>query len=479
MHRVVYFLLLVFMAASVLPACQPVPGSVSALSSPTNTPGPDPTETPEPTQTTEKPEPITLVIDLAQTHQTIREVAGGNFIHRFNHVTTPFESISEFNLETLQPRFVRVIMDIDLWEPNEGAAGEEVGKGSGFRFRDESYLSAVFQFMQQVKQQIPDVTFVASIWQVADWMAGNPSTYKNRRIPPERYADLADSIAHWLLYAREKYGVEVPYVSFNEANGGINILLKPEEYVAFIKVAGARFTELGLNTRWLIGDASNITEAFDYARSIYEAKDIRPYLGPLTFHSWDPDSAATPGILKQIGQYADQNGLEVWCTEGGWDPYEPSYKFRTFEHAIKLASIYTRVLRDSRTTALLYWEMMYGDYTINTGKRPYPAMTYLVELQKHFPVGAQIVQTPSDPIQDIGILSLAAQRPDGAFSVELINRLPSDRQVTLTGLPDGVYHLTRLSDQGGREEIPPLEVKAGHANLVLPGETIYFFEKQP
>jgi len=215
-----------------------------------------------------------------------------------------------------------------------------------------------------------------------------------------------------------------------------------------------------------------------YIPPIYAAEDIRPYLGPLSFHSWD--SQVADQLLRDIGKFSDANDLEVWCTEGGWDPaqWHRTEEFATWKHAMKMANIYTRVLRDTRATTLLYWEMMGGDYAINNGTQSFPALLYLAELQRTFPAGAQIVQTPQDEIATLTVLSLAAKQPDGGFAVELLNQINSARSAHLTGLPNGTYSLIRLSEKDGRQELQPLVVQNGELMLDLPGSTITFLRSE-
>ncbi len=281
-----------------------------------------------------------------------------------------------------------------------------------------------------------------------------------------------------MKYARDQYGVEVDYISFNEANIGINILFTSQEEVDFIRKAGPRLKDAGLKTRFLLGDTGNMASASSYIPPIYAAEDIRPYLGPLSFHSWDYQTADQ--VIQAIGKFADQNQLEVWCTEAGWDPSEWNRpeEFSTWKHALNLANIYTRVLRDTRATTMLYWEMMGNDYNINNGSTPYPALLYLTELQKDFPAGSQIVKTPDDPIATISLITLAARTPKGGFSVQILNQIKDPRKILLSGLPNGKYNLVRLSEAGGRAELEPVEVTNSQLLLNLPGSSISFFTLQ-
>jgi O-glycosyl hydrolase len=464
---------LTLMILAFFTGCQSAPPPVLPSPTPVFTLQPTITSVPEPTSTPTRPIPpvIPVAINAQDVRQVLREVGGGNYIHFFGGVTTALDPVSTMNLDTLHPQVVRVRIDLDEWEPKGGLTGEE-------RFKVGTHVGGTFEFMKEVKSRNPETIIIASIWKVADWMVRNPEVEQPRIIPPALYPKVVDSIGSWLLRAKNEYGVEVNYVSFNEANIGVTVSLLPSEQVELIRQGGPQLQNMGLKTRWLLGDTANIVSSMNYIEPIYAAEDIRPYLGPLSFHSWD--SNAPDSSIKEIGAFAVKNGLDVWCTEGGWDPSEwnnPS-QFPTWRHAARLAEIYTRVLRDSRATTLLYWEMMGQDYYINDGSKPFPALVYLQELQRHFQTGAQIIGTQDDPILTLTILSLAAKTPDGGFSVELMNQVKPERRVLLSGLPDSTYTVVRLNEKDGRQELDPVQVKDGEVEITLAGQSIYFLKRK-
>ncbi len=449
---------------ALLAGCQTIP----FLSKPTPTPTATLTRTPTPSITA-TPAPEVVRVDPSVPHQTLREVGGGNFIHRFGEITTALDPISTLNQGAFHPSIVRVQLDLAEWEPKPGMPSAE-------RFHDDNHVHATFEFLQQLKTKSPNVQVIASIWDAPNWMVSNPDKTDNRLLAPGSINAVIDSIAEWLLTTRNQYGVEVDYLSFNEANIGINIALTPQEQINFIRKAGPAFRDRGLKTRWLLGDTGSAAAASSYIPPIFAAEDIRPYLGPLSFHSWD--YASDDSVFRAIGQFADQNKLEVWCTEAGWDPseWQRPEDFATWKHALNLANIYTRVLRDTRATSVLYWQMTGKDYAINDGTLGFPAYLYILEMQKHFPAGAQIVKSPDDPIQTISLLTLAARLPKEGFSAQILNQINERRPIRLMGLPDGKYSMVRLSEADqGRKQLESILVRGGEVPLILPPKSITFF----
>lgn len=399
--------------------------------------------------------------------QTVREVGGGNFIHRFGGVTEGFDPVSRLNWKTLQPRTVRVAIDLDEWEPvNDNGNPDDIAD-SGFLDNEGSHVHATFQFMEEVYPQ--GVEIVASVWRVPDWMVENPENESQQVIPRERYPEVIESLAAWLLRARDVYHVKVSYLSFNEANLGINVLLSPEDAIEMIRQGGKRFKELGLETKWLLGDTSNMGENISYASQIWNAGEIREYLGPLAFHSWDAQAA--DDVLRGIGAFAGENGLDVWCTEGGWDAqlWQKPDQFPRYTHALNLAAVYARVLKMTRASRLLYWQMSGHDYSLNDGQKPYPSLQFLDEFKRQFPEGSQVVETSPDR----SAIKFVAARKGAEVAVLLVN-VSLGEDVWVEGLQDGPYFLVWSSAKQPEMQVSQLHVEGGRVQVHLEGFSITF-----
>ena len=146
----------------------------------------------------------------------------------------------------------------------------------------------------------------------------------------------------------------------------------------------------------MIADTSNIDGIVAYARSVLKNESIHPYLGVFANHSRDSDSPDSDYI--EVRDYALENDLEVWVTEAGSHAFSwrTPEKFLTYRYAVELAHIYSRLLKLTGSTALLYWEMMGTDYWINDGTNPYPFFYVIWQLGEQFPPGSVIVDTSSN-----------------------------------------------------------------------------------
>jgi len=398
----------------------------------TLTPAVSPTNTINAVRATQTPFIRQLEIYPDQPRQTINHIASGNFIHYFGDTTTATEAISEMNIKLLQPRFARLAIELDAWEPVNDNDDPLVMEKSAFTDGDHNH--AAFELMKQFQEQGIELT--ASIWRVPDWLVDNPGDERNLVITRTMYAEAVESVAAWLLHAKEAYGVEVAYFSFNEANIGVNVLLSPEDYVEMIRIGGPRFKELGLKTKWLLGDCGSINGCLEYASAIWAAEDVRPYLGPLAYHNWD-GTRAGDSTITALGNWAESQGLEARCTEGGWDPqlWQRSEEFSSWSNARQLARSYNRTLKMGRSTTFYYWEMMGRDYELNDGQQAFPSMEILIQLNELFPPGSTIVETSPNQGE---VAFTAATTPDGGFSTHIINDGLS-KTIRISGLPPGEY----------------------------------------
>ena len=215
----------------------------------------------------------------------------------------------------------------------------------------------------------------------------------------------------WLLYARDVYGVEVDYISFNEPILGVSTALTSQEQREMISQTGARFDVLGLKTKWLLGDCAGFGSCLNYAKLIYDDQELKPHLGPMAVHSWDALDVKSSGMTK-IADFVQAEGLDLWVTEGGWDPflYTRSEEFPSWNNALRLSAVYNRVLQLSRASVVMYWEFLGDDYSTNDGVRPYPVLDILQQFTQVFPPGTSILETGVNTPQ---VYAVAGQTPDG------------------------------------------------------------------
>ena len=450
----------ILLLSSLALACRPV------ISSPTTLPTalPIPTTTPLPTETS-FPVRVNIDINLEDTWQTVDHIGSGNFIHYFGGITSATDPVSRMNIERLQPKYARVSIELQEWELVNDNGDPLIMKPAAFF--DDRHNHATFELLKVLKEN--DIEVTASVWRVPGWLVENPQDESARTIPWDMYPEAIESIAAWLLHARDRYGVEVDFVSSNEANLGVTVLLTPEDYIEMIRTGGKRFEELGLKTKWLLGDCSSIRGCLDYVKPIWAENDIKPYLGPLAFHNWDGVNVSNDTITA-LGDWAFEQGLDVRCTEGGWDAqlWQRTDEFPEWTNARQLAVSYNRVLKMSRATAFYYWEMMGRDYQLNDGVKPYPVMQILLQMSEAFPPGTKILETTPN---GSAIYWVAGKTPDGDISVHVVSNTVAER-ARITGLPNGAYDLIISTREEISKYIQTFKVDDGTLLFDLPGFSV-------
>jgi O-glycosyl hydrolase len=408
--------------------------------------------------------------------QTLVDVGGGNFIHRYGGALEGLEPVSQLNIEMLEPNTARVSIDLDQWEPQNDNGDPFQANLTAFHDVPGSSLHATFDFLQQFEQMGPDQILIGSVWHVPGWMVENPDDESSLVIPEEMIPEAIESISTWVNHAKNVYGVEIDYVSFNEANLGVRVFLTGEDYIRFIQQAGPRFADLGITAKWLLADASNMGESTSYARSIYSDPGIHAYLGPFSYHSWD--YTASDKTLEAISQFALENQLEVWCTEGGWNPslWQMPREFPTWRNALNQATTYSRLIKLTHATRLLYWEMVGGDYSLNDGTQPYPILSFMAEFKNQFPPGAQVVQTSQDysNLKFVAALSESSVNDKAGFSLLIVNRFPKSERVVIQGLPVGNYTLLRSSQSETNRPIWSQDLNGESLELEIAASSINF-----
>ncbi|MBE0672995.1 MAG: hypothetical protein IH588_20645, partial [Anaerolineales bacterium] len=361
---------------------------------------------------------------------------GGNYA--FDKSDT---ALGKYTLNNLNPRHVRVEMDLWQWEPvNDNG---DPGTTNWTSFKDIGQTHVNFLQMQDFKNR--GIPVVASIWDVPDWMVQNPGETIKRIIPPSMYDEAIESIAAYLLHARDQYGVTIPYVSFNEPNTGYHTLFTSPELIAFIKKAGPRFASLGLTTKWVIGDVDGPTKTVSYVTPILQDSSIAQYLGPgVSAHSWNWDNASD-AVFSDIFSLANQYGKQVWVEEVGLNSlgWQTAGYTSTWSYGFDLARLYYRLIRYMRASVLTYWE--YGDdYPLAspTTLTPYPAFHVVKQLADQLSPGTKILETTSSNSK---LLVIAGKNDStGNFMIQVINDSSASDTATISGLPNANLTLQRI-----------------------------------
>ncbi|HEX5322887.1 MAG TPA: hypothetical protein VFW40_03815, partial [Capsulimonadaceae bacterium] len=236
-----------------------------------------------------------VTVNLADKKQTLAGF-GGDFCQPRYGFSEPLDAVGSYNLAHLNVAQARIGIPLNDWTPEKGV------------YKDDGPAhAALLQMQEMAKRKIP---IIGTVWEGPTWLLPGKPEQSGRVLAPEEYSDCIDAIVKFLTTARDEYGANVAYFSFNEADYGVNFKFTPETIIAFIKQAGPRFRAAGLKTKFLVGDTGGGSQFPAYVRPILADKTIAPYLGALAFHCWDAMSASDDQYTA-IAKVAKESGKPI------------------------------------------------------------------------------------------------------------------------------------------------------------------------
>lgn len=365
---------------------------------------------------------------------------GGNFCQPRYGSVEPMDRVGEFVLENLDVRLARVGITLERWAPEPG------------RYVDDAQARATFLAMQRLKAK--GIPLVASVWEGPEWLLPGPMGQNGRVLPRDRYDEAVEAIAQFLWTAKTKYGAEADYFSFNEPDYGVHYRFSPEQMVEFIRIAGPRFRELGLNTKFIVADTASGANFAEYSRPILEAADIQQFLGPLAFHSWDALSAPA-AAYRAIAEVGRRSGKPIWCLEAGHDAqlWQTPNPWHTWDNAFRTALAYERTLRLSGAEIMAYWTYQ-NNYPLvdEATQEPFPVFHVMRKMEAVYAPGSRLVETDAG---DAEVRVSATIGPDeGRMAVLIVNTSGPGRLV-LRGLPANARFTVLVSDSESVERSAP------------------------
>lgn len=294
------------------------------------------------------------------------------------------------------------------------------------------------------------------------------------RLEPAQKKRIYDSMASYLVFLKEEYGVEADYFSFNESDIGIDVLHTPQEHCDFIKEFGAKLASLNLPCKMLLGDNSDAT-TIDFIKPALADKEAHRYIGAVSFHSWRGCDNAT---LKAWREAAQSINVPLLVGEGSTDAaahrYNAIFKESTF--ALYEINLYTRLCAISQPISILQWQLT-ADYSLLSGNGILGDNGPLRPTQRFYNL-KQLSMTPIDALHipvsvDKDNINTAAfvNKAKEEAAVHIVNNGTSCNAV-ISGLPSFANHaLVFVTNANQNAECQSIEVIDGKAEIRMPSES--------
>lgn len=439
--------------------------------------------------------PVDFAIDATHPGQVF-DGLGGNFRLQ-NPRTDP--QVIQYSLDNLRVAWGRVEMPWANWDPDENVnplAAARAGKV------DSAVREAMEMARKLAQKGIP---VMVSAWFPPMWAivppqavpggrggagapaggagrggaAGAPANGPprvqraptNSKLIEAKMDRIKQSLADYLVFLKEQYGVEAIMFSFNESNIGINVLHTAAEHAQLIKTLGPYFAQRGLATKLALGDTGDAVP-IDFIKPAMKDPEAVKYIGAVDFHSW---RGCTDELLAQWYAAARELNVPLIVAEGSTDAAAWRYPQIFFEQSFALYEInlYTRILALAQPKSILQWQLTAdysplaggGIFNDNGPLRPYQRFWNLKQLASTPPQSFHLPVKCDRPGITCAALGNIA---NGQYTLHIVNNGGS-RPATVSGLPDTVKELRIwvTDKQRGMQEGARIPVSGGKASFTV------------
>ncbi len=422
------------------------------------------------------PGPVQLTMDAKRTVGRVAGI-GGNFYLRCDEV----KGVPRYNLDNLDLSMARLAMWLDEWEPVNDDADPRQPDDKAFAGRDRpgSPLRRDFEFQRELaRRKIP---YVLSVFCLPAWMYTKPPKERftfNNRLDPKKWPELLERIGTYLQHAKDKYGAEPDYFSFNEPGQGVYVGFSAQEHRRAIKTIGAHLSKLGFKTKLLLGDNADFQGGTPYVMPAARDPEAMKYVGALSFHSY----LMKPGQYRRWALLAKRLKLPLLAGEVGVDPNAAAAcQKQDYDYALRELAMYQEIFLHARPQAMLYWEYGGSCWSLLRPDPTRPTKLKISErfcFQKHWcdfiRPGSDALATSSDSDT---VLFTAFRHPDKKAGRGLtlnVANLAHARRARIGGLPKDVGALRRVQTSQGVffRASAPLAPKDGRLELDLPARSL-------
>ena len=384
---------------------------------------------------------------------------GGNYCQA-NYTGSAWDKVGEVTLEEFRPSHVRVALPLQFRDT-------KYSQYKGDKILQQPVIVSLLETMKRMKEEYGVSNFTVSVWRVPDELVQNPESSNKRRIKYDKYNEVIDMIQAVLKEAKNNYGVETDYFSFNESDGGYNTLFSPEETIRFIKLAAESFRKAGLKTNFLWADTHRTKGTVEFATMIAGDSTIWKYLGPLSFHSWWSENIPDYEF-ERIAGLAKSFGKPVWCSELGFDAMAHRTKGmnKTWDYALRFAKIKHRMTKYAEMEVSMYWTWQ-NNYSIMSAdtETKYPSYYVTRHYTDFFNTGTQVVHSLSS---DPDILPLCGFNQQNEMVLQIINLKNEPVTIQLQDVvTSGVKMVSTTESELWKEESLSPEIGYGNSLIKL------------
>lgn len=423
--------------------------------------------------------PVAIKINYLKTGNTF-DGFGGNFRLQ-NPKADPL--VIDYCLKNMRVAWGRVEMPWRFWQPVKDSDPIAAAKNGNL---DPAVKNAMEMAQRLGKMNMP---FILSAWSGPAWSVvgipkfnpGADGVWGNP-LNKDSMQQIYKSIADYIVYLKDNYGVEPAMFSFNESDLGINIRQTAEEHLQLIKGLGTYFIERGIKTKLLLGDNSDAT-SYKFVYAALNDTLAYPFIGAVSFHSWRGCNKET--LLKWAG-IAAKIKKPLIVAEGSIDAQAWGYPavFEEPSYAIQEIELYIRLLAICEPLSILQWQLT-SDYSPLVGGGIFGNNEALRATQRFYNL-KQLAETPKGlmamPVvvnRDNIVCAALGDNEKGIYVLHIVNS-GADRNVTLSGLPKNLTALKNVITNNTNSILQgkPIRVVNGNANFKVASDSYLSLSSQ-
>lgn len=467
MRLVRYFRVLAVLLLIALAGCS----APTATSSPTETPPPTamarptltPTPIPSPTPTL-----VTVFVDPAVTYQTLDGIGANSYAFPYaNAIGWDWDAV-KYVFDELDIAYIRLAPWLGWWETANDNDDPYTINWDGFGTVNDIINTHDVPFAQYLHAR--GIELSVGVWDFGgvsewcemceDWLAsGRP-----RQIPAELYPELGESIAAYILNM-QNHGVPIAFAEVQnepDIEAGIRYA-KPETLRDAGRVVLEQFDHFGLeNVRLHAPNLHAPTNNVPWIEAWFADDVLRERTVAVSYHTW---WSVDRRNYEAIWEAAQQYGKPVWATETGYQDTRIGIAPQTWRSSWEYGKSFYRAIAWSHASRVYLWTILGNDAAVGKDGERYPMFYVFKHFANYIPAGAVLMESRTD---DARLLSLAFARPDGTYSVILLNDNRIESAVRLTGLSgriveaalttEAAYDVAVTPGADGALVLPPLSI---------------------
>ncbi|GAA3400363.1 hypothetical protein GCM10020370_04360 [Paenibacillus hodogayensis] len=429
----------------------------------------------------EVPMQVTIGVNDAVYHQTIDGWGGNIYTRQMKRFE---EADPEYMNKMLTELTTTHVRNVSIWhkleEQNDNSDPHDF-QWSQFAAGDTGEVHEEFLGLQELMQRGIKLHF--SPWRFPDWIAGKPAGYNwngaQMELPIGMDDEFVESLAGYLLYARDQYGIIFDYISIvNEPlYGGVYIKgITPERYVSLTQKLKTKLEAHQYDAEYVGGETNTATlNAAEWTDTVFQ-NDTNGILNVLSYHSYD----RTLEGLKAYNNTSVSYQAKLVVGEAEAQTHGQLSDKNTWLRAMKNALAYYDLLEYGNVSLIYYFCYSATDTGGLTAynhwlKTWYPVYDMLKHFHNGIPAGS--VRIAADSVSDV--LTLAFKKPDGKLEIVLINTSEETDHVVQLMAGTRTFNLITSDDQVRYQALPAVtSTSSGGAVFTLAPNSITSLTEQ-